>query len=275
MSLKRYTVRGKKITPPPPEPKQTCIRNKAEPDVTIVVGGVVFKEYGPSLRCWSQYFDTALDIGMKESATKHFEFPHRDPKEWEWIVSLMAPLSTVKITKDKLLIALSWFDELCSRAGLEECDRVISNVLEPLAAEQTEDVAAAIHVVEALETSVQYGLIHSQENCFELLHMLLTKSPNTFSEDSLRRMVLLVKGNEKCRDSLMKSLGTFLPKSMTAKQQELLIEHDILHHYLQSEIALKTLKPLVPRLVEIVNERVSPSYVRYFKNDGVVGHLFE
>ncbi|CAB9501339.1 expressed unknown protein [Seminavis robusta] len=159
----------------------------------------------------------------------------------------MAPLSTVKVTKEKLNIALSWFDELGSSLGMEECDRVLdSQVLEPLAGDHTQDTADA--VVEGLETAVRYyDLIHSQECCFELVHQLLEKSPTSFSEESLRKLVLLIKGHEICRTSLMVVLKTFLPESMTSEQQELLIQNGILHHYLKSQILLK-------RVVEIVNE---------------------
>ena len=61
--------------------------------MTIIVGGQVYKEYSTILRSWSKYFDTSLESGMKEAINKRFEFDNLDPKDWEWIMDLMAPLS--------------------------------------------------------------------------------------------------------------------------------------------------------------------------------------
>ncbi|CAB9501340.1 expressed unknown protein [Seminavis robusta] len=133
MSNNQPKEEGKEVVPrtssaemQPPPPKKTCIRSREEPDVTIVVGGVEFKEYGQTLRCWSDFFDTALSSGMKEAVTKRFEFPDRDPKEWEWIVSLMSPIAPVTVDKENLPIALSWFDQLSSPIGMKECGGVLN-----------------------------------------------------------------------------------------------------------------------------------------------------
>lgn len=77
---------------------ETCVQSLEEPDVTVVVGGKEFREYRQALRCWSGYFDVAFRSGMKETQSKRFEFPNRNPAEWEWIVSLMAPMSRERLT---------------------------------------------------------------------------------------------------------------------------------------------------------------------------------
>ena len=109
--------------------KRTCVRSSMDPDVVVVVGGVEFNEYSQSLCAWSDYFDAALRCGMKEAHSKRFEFPDRDPKEWEMILALAAPFSECKLTDDNVHIALSWFDELCSRSGLKACDRYLAESL--------------------------------------------------------------------------------------------------------------------------------------------------
>ena len=103
----------------------TCARSSEEPDVVVVVGGKEFKEYRQILRCWSGYFDAAFRSGMRESKSQRFEFPDRNPEEWTWIVSLLEPLSTSKITMDTLPVALDWFGMLCSTCGLEACDQFL------------------------------------------------------------------------------------------------------------------------------------------------------
>lgn len=66
--------------------KTTYLECSEEPDVTVIVGGIKFKEYRPSLRCWSSYFDAAFRCGMKESQKNMFEFPDQDPAEWQWLI---------------------------------------------------------------------------------------------------------------------------------------------------------------------------------------------
>ena len=113
--------------------RATFFRSSLEPDVVVVVGGKEFREYSQSLCSWSDYFDAALRSGMKETKTMKFEFPDRDPEEWELIIALMAPMATEKVTDTNVLTALSWLDELSSKPGLLECDKVFSSkVIFPL-----------------------------------------------------------------------------------------------------------------------------------------------
>lgn len=73
---------------------QTFRKCSEEPDVTIIVGGTTFRGYRQTLRCWSGYFDAVFRSGMKEEKTKKFEFPDRDPEEWQLIMSLVGPFAT-------------------------------------------------------------------------------------------------------------------------------------------------------------------------------------
>ena len=100
-----------------------------EPDTVVVVGGVEFKEYSQHLSMWSDYFNRGLKSGMQEAATKRFEFPHRDPKEWEMITTFVTPFARNTVTFRNVFILVSWFDELCSAKGMSICDEFLSSTM--------------------------------------------------------------------------------------------------------------------------------------------------
>ena len=77
----------------------------------------------------SGYFDAALRGQAKKSKTMKFEFPQRDPNEWEWILSLFTPLPSARLSKDNITTALSWFAELRSPVGLEACDSFYTQII--------------------------------------------------------------------------------------------------------------------------------------------------
>ena len=56
--------------------------NADEEIVVVVVGAKEFHEESAMLCSKFSYFKAALSSGMKESHTKRFEFPHRNPDEW-------------------------------------------------------------------------------------------------------------------------------------------------------------------------------------------------
>jgi BTB/POZ domain len=210
-------------------------RKEFLPDVTLVVGGVEFKEYSQQLCRWSQYFEVALHGGMKEAETKRFEFPDRDPKEWEWIAAVMAPLSKEKVTVEKLTVALSWFCELCCNDGLEECDNILfAGVLEGLTGRIS--TYALGRIIECLNTCVVYQLQRSKYKCLELAIAILDSKPSCACENKWKSIISLVKRYGECREALLPTLQGFLPPSMSNGQQELLLQNEIMHHYVLSEI---------------------------------------
>ncbi|CAB9506447.1 expressed unknown protein [Seminavis robusta] len=101
-------------------------RFSIQPDVTVVVGGTEFQESSHALRICSEYFDAALRSGMKESISKRFEFPDKDPKEWELVRSFFEPFSNAEITATNAHKILPWFDKLGIHKGIERCDPVLS-----------------------------------------------------------------------------------------------------------------------------------------------------
>ena len=122
---------------------------------------------------------------MKESRTKTFEFPDRDPKEWEWIVSLMAPMSQVSLTKSNLSAALDWFDFLCCEIGLKRCDKVMEEMLMPSGERKIEDVMDNIAVI------MRYNLEFTKEICFRTIRLKLLESLNGFTNEQLDMIVAI------------------------------------------------------------------------------------
>ena len=187
----------------PPPRRKTCIRSSEDPDVRIVVGGVEYQEYSQALRCWSEYFDRALSSGMRESSSKRFEFPHRDPKEWELIVDMMKPMSKKRVSKANLSVVASWFGELGCVSGLKVCDDLLCGRLRGYGyrkvitwfrkkgyvrvqrqLKQDKDI-----VLDVLELSLEYNLTKSLEMSFGIVnHTLKVVAPTNVDLDWFRRL---------------------------------------------------------------------------------------
>ena len=169
--------------------KKSC-RNPLDPLITVVVGGKEFQEYSHSLCAWSEYFDRALRSGMKEAQSKRFEFPDRDPNEWEMILGMVAPFGLDKITIDNVFTAIVWFDQLCCAGGMHACDKCLSSWLETVQLETkriketnyrpTPTDFAAVDVdtvIDVKKTSDKYGFPLSKERCLEFLEEFLRVCP--------------------------------------------------------------------------------------------------
>jgi len=80
---------------------------RTEPDVTVVVEGKEFHHYSHILCFSSEYFDAALT--SKEAHEFRFDFPDKDPDEWELFVSFLEPCTTARITEDNVEKLIPWF----------------------------------------------------------------------------------------------------------------------------------------------------------------------
>jgi len=218
----------------------TFLRSSEEPDVTITVGGKVFREYRQQLRSWSDYFDAAFRSGMIENITKSFEFPDRNPKEWSLIMSLVAPCPTERITKDNVYVALSWFDELCSSRG--SCDKVLcADVIDVLLPEyedlteesQTSEMDGVLH---ALATVLRYDLKESKRVCFEKICRFLNEAPHLLQFEQLVRIVSFLQSHEECQSALWVSVKAYVPSTSSDREMEFLVKSDLFPSLLFSEI---------------------------------------
>jgi len=152
------------------EYKKTCVRTSIEPDVTIIMGGVEFLEYSHILCLWSDYFNAAFRSGMKESTTKRFEFPDKNPSDWEALMEAMNPKGPgleSYLTKHNIFdVFLPWLDELiCCKEYWEICDRFVTNVIPKW--EDDEDMLFLYFekMLDARDKIVKYNLPLSHEAC--------------------------------------------------------------------------------------------------------------
>ena len=226
--------------------KKICIRSSIEPDLTIIVGGVEFQQYSQTLCSWSEYFDKALKSGMKESHSKRFEFPDRDPKEWEWIMELSSNLTTEELSKDNIYTALDWYDLLCSRRGLDKCDftlfyKIIPELGLDSARNQNTSLLNSDHMavmrkrldrlLDALEASMKYQLPRTKADCLGILQKVM-KGKYTpclvFTAGSLERLVSFLKDDKECSDELWSSFEMHLTKSAREQDKAFLISSGLL-----------------------------------------------
>ena len=186
-----------------------------EPDVTIVVGGIEFREFSQSLCCWSSYFDAAFNSGMKETKTKTFEFPDRDPEEWQWLVSLMAPLATEKIDRSNVFTALSWFDLLHVPRGLASCDELLANTFprdkhKHYAAWWCSQLNTYVGRMDTLEAAINYNLPKTKAAaCGEMAKRIQNKN---MTPQEMEFLVSSMQTDRDCREALWDSIHQFLPE---------------------------------------------------------------
>lgn len=179
------------------------------PDVTVVVGGVEFEEYSHSLRLWSGYFDAAFRSGMKESETKRFEFPDKNPREWEFIRQLFLPFPKKKIDKANYFILYAWFSELCSSSGLLECDEVMDEVIDDAVKKGRPDL-----LVTALEHCIQWQRYKIKMRCAAELHFVLSMLVLPvvgFDAKLILRLLSVLLKDKPCQQSLWRPLKLYLP----------------------------------------------------------------
>lgn len=293
--------------------KATYIRTSADPDVTLVIGGKTFQEYSHSLRTWSGYFDRALSSGMREEDTLEFDFPDRDPKEWEWIISLMAPMAEERVTMEKLSVALDWFDFLCSNLGLKACDKVLSQHLSSTAAETKELTISRsicqcgrIHshhfpsalaptptiptetkrpditaeqlslVMRNLGTVVQYNLEESKAVCFKTVRMALVNHATLITKDTLETITCLVKETVECRSHFFGPLKTHLPASISEEQADMLLANNMLHEMAFLQMQQDKHRLAQKRMVEVMEKQRRTDLTKTkkdFKQDSIWGPL--
>lgn len=209
------------------------------PDVTVVVGSRVFAEHSKHLCCWSGYFEAAFRSGMLESASRKFEFPDRNPDEWEWIVhELLVPFSSARITLDNLETALGWFDFLCVSRGMEEGDRVLTKAVLEL---ELDTAAGLTKMLEYLSIALQYNLQQAKSQYFQLVRAVLNRDPTYLTKEHLDAMALLILGHDDdCRKELWDLLEKYLPSPIHDKtQQDCLLHTGALQSLVLSELENK------------------------------------
>ncbi|CAB9507288.1 expressed unknown protein [Seminavis robusta] len=238
---------------PPHKKVKTCILTKLEPDVTILVGHEEYQEYSQALCSWSDYFEKALTSGMRESESKRFEFPDRDPKEWEMIVAMMKPMTKVKVTDESVFKALSWFAELCSPQGLQESDSILLSLLEPSSVSHN-------FVLDILEASLNFCLPKSMAKSFAKVKMIMANNGAIMVEKAwVERFISVAQGHQNCLDAMWDTLGELVPATLSGQQRTSLLENGLLTEFVFTKMEALHFKKHHPAIKRMVSKLKKPN----------------
>jgi hypothetical protein len=215
-----------------PNDRPIINNRKEEPDVTIIVGGKTFRHYRQVLCLASDFFDAALNSGMKESLTSTIEFPDKKPEEWELFASFLEPLSHTKVTESNVVMLTPWFHEFGASALLEECDRVYRDIIlsdfgmfqekssrkfGKLSVPELETLRKEFQALaDAYEFSVMYGLALTRKETIWGLKNIVLFQQDIFDLDCASRLVSLLH-HEECRGHLWGSVMENFPHSIAEK----------------------------------------------------------
>ena len=216
-----------------------------EPDVQVVVGGKVFYEYSQILCCISDYFDAALVrcSTMKEASTKEFEFPERDPEEWQFLMDIMAPASRTRLPPEKLLAIFRWADELCIPQLPLQCDDLWANQvlaqlyeyhIDPNTKKATKLSKPEYYakLIDACEISIRFQLQRSFNGLFAILSQALNSEPHELTLDSLQQLLSWM-NQEKIRNLFWPFLEQYLPENVNEKYDtDKLLDNELFPHLL-------------------------------------------
>lgn len=188
------------------------------PDVVIVVGGKEFHQNSHHLRSISDYFEAAFRSGMKESQTMKFDFPDKNPDDWELVLALLEPFGSLALDQERLELALPWFDELGISVGVQACDKYLANQLCSGARKPSPPLRQTIdELLGNLQRSYQYELVDSREHCKKSVAKLLRSYPSSLNQDHWGLVCSLLAEYEGCRNGLWDILATNLSSGVLAQ----------------------------------------------------------
>ncbi|KAL3933573.1 MAG: hypothetical protein SGARI_003674 [Bacillariaceae sp.] len=205
-------------------------RPTLDADTIVVVGGREFHENSYLLRAVSHYFDAAFRIGMKEAKDKRFEFPGRDPEEWELLMSICSPFPTGKLDKNNVTAVLSWCDELDITAGMEQCDNVLSTYIRNVPCfTDTSD----LFQVWALSSEKMLPL--TKRECLAVMKNVIEHCFKSLKAEDWKFICLRLLEDKENRDELWEDLRRKMPHSTTkGKAAEELLENELTPELLYS-----------------------------------------
>jgi hypothetical protein len=183
-------------------------------DVVVTVGSTRFEECSSFLRCWSGYFEDELS---RDPEMTQFEFPNKDPKEWELLKSVFNPFSTDSISKDNYPVLLPWLSKLRYEAGLLETDNVIlTEIVEPLIAKEESQRSPEMvnDIVTVLEHCIAWNRDIPRDRCIIFLQQVLDDPSQPFSGNAIRRIVRLLNKDAACQLSLWQMVRYYMPADL-------------------------------------------------------------
>jgi len=267
-------------------------------DATVVVGGKEFQEDSHQLIYLCGYFRGAIRSGMEESKSLQFNFPDKDPAEWELFKAAFEPFSSVVanknvVTKENVVTVLRWCNELCVTA---DCSRLeatfwskIMDILpfgivmshfksdRPLPIDAPLSSDKTLRLLEALEDALELQLdVHtSLIEC--VLKKYLSTYPWIFDSSSLPRFLEILQGSERLQTLLWESIHPLIPLDLLQEKScKELLSNDMFSHVLllslthrkEMEKKISTMKnriisELPNRLYNSLTKRTTDDYCRY------------
>ena len=196
-----------------------------DPDVTVVVGSggnaKAYKAYGAILAFNSEYFDTMLSSGLKESNEMKIEFPEDVPEEWELLYPFLDPETArdQAISADDARKLAPWFHKLMMTNRLKECDDVLKKELpansdgrwwgsrNEKSRKEKLDKILPLYCL-----SCKYGLEKTKESCHDNLCNAIESGYDLIDVSILKQILpLLEKENGQYKPRrLWKALNSFL-----------------------------------------------------------------
>jgi hypothetical protein len=78
------------------------------------------------------------------------------------------------------------------------------------------------------KTVIQYNLSDAKRVCYKAVKKALKEQPRIFTEAHLKQIVAMIKDTTECRSELFGPLKAHLPKTITDKQANILLDNDML-----------------------------------------------
>ena len=217
---------------------------REEPDVLVVVGDQEFRHHRQILCRASEYFDAALNSGMREAETMRIEFPDEDPREWELFASFMEPFSQAKVTRSNVQKLTPWFHKFGITSMLHVCDQIYADMtFQPfrrrhwhLALSDVENVRNTLHdLLNAYAFSAMYDLSITKEKTSRALRRQITRSPNLFDVECITLLLATLEKDEN-RNKLWDSLKEYIPSELQLEDPQDLISNRLFPHLLHSSM---------------------------------------
>lgn len=214
-------------------------RRREDPDVTVVVGDREYLHYKQVLCLACDYFDVALNIGMKEAESMRIELPDEDPSEWELFASFLEPFSQAKITKSNVTTLIPWFHKFGITSMLNLCDRIYVDMVSPpfqrrcwtldghLSMPDVADLRNKLrNVLNAYTFSTMYDLTITKERATRALRRQITCAPELFDNDCIALLVSVLQ-QEETRKDLWSVVKEYIPVELQNDDPESLVSNKL------------------------------------------------
>lgn len=205
---------------------------RMEPDTLVKVGDQEFHHYSQVLCCASDFFDTALHSGMKESKTMSIELPDKDPEEWKVFSAFLEPCSKAQISENNVEMLIPWFHQFGVHAFEEECDKCYLQMIQQRNSDGSGPTPEYLEFIfRAVSFCQTYELSMTKEWIRAFLVDLIYLKASTIVENDTMFIpeILKLVHDEYFQDSIWSSLKPYLPPQFGCEQaKDALRHHELL-----------------------------------------------